>query len=30
VVRRDAPAIIGALANSFPLHLTPSHQGELP
>jgi Flp pilus assembly protein CpaB len=28
VVRRDAPAIIGALANRFPLHLTPSHQGE--
>jgi len=28
VVRRDAPTIIGALANSFPLHLTPSHQGE--
>jgi hypothetical protein len=28
VVRRDAPAIIGALASSFPLHLTPSHQGE--
>lgn len=27
VVRRDAPAIIGALANTFPLHLTPSHQG---
>ena len=28
VVRRDAPAIIGALANSFPLHLTPSHLSE--
>ena len=28
VVRRDAPAIIGALANSFPLHLTPTHQSE--
>jgi Flp pilus assembly protein CpaB len=28
VVRRDAPAIIGALANNFPLHLTPSYQGE--
>jgi len=28
VVRRDAPAIIGALANNFPLHLTPSHQGD--
>jgi Flp pilus assembly protein CpaB len=28
VVRRDAPAIIGALANRFPLHLTPSHQGD--
>ena len=28
VVQRDAPAIIGALANSFPLHVTPSHQGE--
>ena len=28
VVRRDAPAIIGALANSFPLHLTPSHHSE--
>jgi hypothetical protein len=28
VVRRDAPAIIGALANNFPLHLTPSHDSE--
>ncbi len=28
VIRRDAPAIIGALANSFPLHLTPSHRGD--
>lgn len=26
VIRRDAPAIIGALANDFPLHLTPTHQ----
>jgi hypothetical protein len=30
VLRRDAPAIIGGLANNFPLHLTPSHQGEAP
>ena len=30
VVRRDAPAIIGALANNFPLHLTPSHSGDGP
>jgi Flp pilus assembly protein CpaB len=28
VVRRDAPAIIGALANNFPLALTPLHQGQ--
>ena len=26
VARRDAPAIIGALANNFPLHLTPSYR----
>ena len=30
VVRRDAPEIIGALANNFPLHLTPSNQGDVP
>jgi hypothetical protein len=28
VVRRDAPAILGALANSYPLHLTPSYTGD--
>lgn len=27
VVRRDAPAIVGALANNFPLALTPLHAG---
>jgi hypothetical protein len=27
VIRRDAPALIGALANNFPLALTPLHAG---